>query len=671
MFKFPHAAAVLAAIVMLAVVVNAAATDHLEVPLEEQEWVKPLVEPEFTRVLEIQQGTQVDVRVTGVNRILVGAPNIVDAQVRDSRLVFTGKALGRTVVAVWTDRGRDTYQVIVTADPVPWMAEVEPSPLIAAPPPAVPPAQAPSPAFVHPVQPPPPATAKVEIIEPDEQDLVLQPGESHVLTGRGITRAVISNPAVADIVPVSPTEVIVNAIKEGLATIRLWEERGMVTYDLVVATLVPSPEEIAAEISRQIAIHTVDVKVVGDSVVLSGITSTKEAAQRASRIAEASGRKVLNLVAVESMSPENVVESLRAALPDAPLTYEILPDQTVMIRGTLSSEDEAQRIQDVVQAWLGTPEQAGMDRGTRPTILGDLVTPADVTNRSITTAKQTEPGQAFVSEEFNFARRVFGGRIADGPRIVAILEVNPALARQLLVTAQVIEVDRGKLRTLGIQWGEVLGEGATRPIRIVEDREPLIALDAGGPFRRTIFDASIRALIEEDAATILSEPKVLILDGHSANIHVGGEIPIPVAQTASAGSTSISVLYKPFGIQLTVRPRITPDDRILLTLTPEVSSLDFANAVRQADFVIPALRVRRATTVMHVANGESLALGGLLSSEDVKSVDRVPLLSSIPVIGELFKSRRFVRNETELIILVTPQIVERGAVVPIAMPGQE
>jgi pilus assembly protein CpaC len=253
--------------------------------------------------------------------------------------------------------------------------------------------------------------------------------------------------------------------------------------------------------------------------------------------------------------------------------------------------------------------------------------------------------------------------------VVAVLEINPALARQVLVTAQVIEVDRTKLKNLGIQWAEILGEGAINPLVISEDRIGPIALDEGGPFRRNPLSASIKALINEDAARILSEPKVLITDGRSANILVGGEIPIPVSQGSSVGVSSVSIVYKPFGIQLTVRPRITQDGRIMLTVGPEVSSLDFTNSIRLADFQIPALRTRRAVTTVHMGDGESLAIGGLLSSEDVKSVDRVPLLSKIPIIGELFKSTRFTKNETELIILVTPQIVERGEQAPILHPG--
>jgi Flp pilus assembly secretin CpaC len=311
---------------------------------------------------------------------------------------------------------------------------------------------------------PPPAQTAVRILEPE--DITLEPGESHVLRGQNITRTSVSNPDIVDIIPVSTAEVLVNAKKEGIATVRIWDAKGTATYNFTVATIMPSPEEIAAEISEQIGIPTVSVRIVGDTAVLSGTVPNMETGQRAARIAEASGRKVLNLLAVESITPDKVVASLKAALPEAPLTYETLPDQTVMIRGTVASEEDARRIQDVVQAWIGTPEQVQTDRAptTRINLVGDQQTPSDVIDKAHTIAKQVEPGEALVSEEFNFSRRVFGGRIANGPRIVAILEVNPALARQLLITAQVVEVDRVKLKTLGLQWGQVLGENATQSI---------------------------------------------------------------------------------------------------------------------------------------------------------------------------------------------------------------
>lgn len=602
-------------------------------------------EQNFDNVISMPEGARAELPVDGVQRYLIGAPNMLAAEQSDSKLLLTAKAQGTTVLAVWTDKGRTAYQVKVVA-------------------------QLPDAAVEEPVRIAQAAGIQQPALPPI--DVTIEPGQSYVIKGQKIVRTAVSDPSIVDIVPVSTSEILVNAKKEGATTVRIWDARGQSTYNFNVAKVQASPEEIAAEVTRQIGVPTITARMVGETVVLSGVAPTVDIAQKATMVAEALGRKVISLVTVESISAERVVASLKAAMPEEPLTYEVLPDQTVIIKGTLASEEAVARVQQIVQAWVGTPEGAGerTSQTTQISFTGGQTpeTPPDVIDKARLEARQSDSGVALVKEEMNFSRHVFGGRITNGPRIVAILEVNPALAEQILVTAQIIEVDRNKLKTLGIQWGQILGENASNPLIITEDRPEPITLDKAGPFRRNTLTASIQALITENAARVLSQPQVLIADGHVANIQVGGEIPIPVSQNTAVGSASISVIFKPFGIQLTVRPKITPDNRILLSLTPEVSSLDFTNAVRAAGFEIPALRVRRATTTVHVADGQSIALGGLLSSEDVKTVDRVPLLSKIPVIGELFKSRRFSRNETELIVLVTPQIIHAGSVVPIPLP---
>ena len=134
----------------------------------------------------------------------------------------------------------------------------------------------------------------------------------------------------------------------------------------------------------------------------------------------------------------------------------------------------------------------------------------------------------------------------------------------------------------------------------------------------------------------------------------------------------MTVQYKPFGIQLTVRPKIGDDNRISMTVTPEVSDVDRdPNAgVKTGGIFVPSLTVRRATTTVHVQNCQSLAIGGLFSSASIKLISEIPLLSKIPVLGELFKSRNFLEKQTELIIVVTPQLIEKGANAPIPIPEE-
>jgi pilus assembly protein CpaC len=154
-------------------------------------------------------------------------------------------------------------------------------------------------------------------------------------------------------------------------------------------------------------------------------------------------------------------------------------------------------------------------------------------------------------------------------------------------------------------------------------------------------------------ARVLAEPSLVTLSGQSANFLAGGEIPIPLSQ----GNGSVSIEYKPYGVGLTVSPTVLDDQRIVLKVAPESSELDYANAVTLQSVAVPAITTRRADTTVELGDGESFVIGGLVSQATVSSVNRVPLLSQIPVLGTLFKRQEFSRKERELVIVVTPRLV--------------
>ena len=156
------------------------------------------------------------------------------------------------------------------------------------------------------------------------------------------------------------------------------------------------------------------------------------------------------------------------------------------------------------------------------------------------------------------------------------------------------------------------------------------------------------------------QPILLVLDGSDGSILVGGEIPVPVAQSStgtSGVSASVTVVYKPYGVRLLVHADLVEGGKIQMTVTPEVSDLNYTNAVQLSGFVIPALTVRRATSTLQMGDGETLVIGGLYSSTASRQTERIPLLSQIPVLGEFFKSTTTRKQESELLILIQPQIV--------------
>jgi pilus assembly protein CpaC len=134
----------------------------------------------------------------------------------------------------------------------------------------------------------------------------------------------------------------------------------------------------------------------------------------------------------------------------------------------------------------------------------------------------------------------------------------------------------------------------------------------------------------------------------------GGEIPIPMSQ----GNGSISIEYKTYGVGLTVSPTVLDNNRIVLKVAPESSELDYANAVTLQSVAVPAITTRRADTTVELGDGESFVIGGLVSQNITSTVNRVPVLSQIPVLGTLFKRQEFTRRDRELVIVVTPRLVK-------------
>lgn len=155
-------------------------------------------------------------------------------------------------------------------------------------------------------------------------------------------------------------------------------------------------------------------------------------------------------------------------------------------------------------------------------------------------------------------------------------------------------------------------------------------------------------------ARVLAEPSLLAISGQSANFLAGGEVPIPVAQ----GNGAINIEYKTYGVGLTVSPTILDNQRIVLKVAPESSELDYANAVTLQSVSVPALTTRRADTTVELGDGESFVIGGLVSQSTTSSINRVPLLSEIPILGMMFKRQEFTRKERELVIVVTPRLVK-------------
>ncbi|QIE24179.1 Type 3 secretion system secretin [Caballeronia sp. SBC1] len=185
---------------------------------------------------------------------------------------------------------------------------------------------------------------------------------------------------------------------------------------------------------------------------------------------------------------------------------------------------------------------------------------------------------------------------------------------------------------------------------------------------RGIF-ANLSLLESNNLARVLAEPTLVALSGQSASFLAGGEIPVPVPQSLG----TISIVYKPYGIGLTVTPTVLGPRRIALKVAPEASQLDFTHALTINGISVPAITTRRADTTVELGDGESFVIGGLIDRETASNVDKVPLLGDLPIIGSFFKTLQYTQNDRELVIIVTPHLVSpiaKGAVLP-TTPGEQ
>ena len=183
------------------------------------------------------------------------------------------------------------------------------------------------------------------------------------------------------------------------------------------------------------------------------------------------------------------------------------------------------------------------------------------------------------------------------------------------------------------------------------------------------FGAFVQALRGQGSFRSLAEPNLLAFPGQEASFLAGGEFPFPIVQ-GSGATTAITVLFKEYGIRLRFLPEITNSGTIRLRVAPEVSALDFANGVEISGFRIPSLTSRKAETTVELRPGQTFAIAGLMDNTMVENISKIPLLGDIPILGSLFRSKSARQNQTELLVLVTPELV-RPTDGPIEIPTGE
>ena len=266
--------------------------------------------------------------------------------------------------------------------------------------------------------------------------------------------------------------------------------------------------------------------------------------------------------------------------------------------------------------------------------------------------------------------------------VVDSLIIDSARVPQVELKVRFIEIDRSKLSQFGIN---IFGPGGSSALGGASTGQfPSAvslsngssgsssgstlsngsALTVSNPLDLLFYSAklgtavTVQDLESKQLAQILAEPTLTTMSGESASRLAGGEFPFPVVQANAGSSASVTIQFRPYGVKLEVTPRVNPDRTVELKVRPEVSSLDYTNAVTISGFTIPAISTKTVDTALVLRSGQSFAISGLLNKQTIDSLSRIPGLSSVPYLGALFRSKATNLSTSELMIIVTPRIID-------------
>lgn len=319
-------------------------------------------------------------------------------------------------------------------------------------------------------------------------------------------------------------------------------------------------------------------------------------------------------------------EMLRAALPDSKITVTHV-GQLAVINGTVASPADAAQAEQLVRMMLNP----GIDTNTPGAAL--KIVPV---NR----LKTATPLQVMLH--------------------VKIAEVSRSLARQIGVNLATSDPTGGSFLG-GLSRGRDLGD-----INAGFSTPEGVTTIAG--LARNVFGLDVAGTLDlnenNGLITTLAEPTLVALSGETASFLAGGEFPIPT----SNGINGTAIEFKPYGVSLAFTPTVLEGGRISMRVRPEVSELSSAGSIKVSGFEVPSLTTRRTETTVELGSGQSFMIGGLLSNGGNNSIERTPFLGNLPIIGALFRSNTFRRNESELVIVVTPYLVNPVSASQIALP---
>src|SRR5579863_5972192 len=440
--------------------------------------------------------------------------------------------------------------------------------------------------------------------------LSVQAGSSVVLSAAGLSRVAVGDGRIAGAVPVGTSQVIVNGKEPGHTTVVIWAGGRRLTYAVTVTEQVL--DDIAQMLRSAILIKGVEVVTVDHSVVVRG--SVADGAQFG-QIADIVARfkDVVGLqhgVIVNAVTITQNLGNLQHAIATIPGSSDIRVD---------------------------------------PDGRGDVIVSGNA-NDAVT-------AQAILDR----ARGLAGPYLSRSGQLIDRL--NDLNNSQIDIKVYILEVDKSAQSNLGLSLFGAQPVTGQATVSLVPPSFPFIE-GTGGPgqgftiqpfYRTTTLAPTLNLLMQEGHAKVLSSPDLVTTPGAKASFLVGGEIPV----VTSTGLGAVNVQYQPYGVQLNVTPEVLGNGSVHAVIAPEVSRLDYANAVVVSGFTIPALLVSKLSTDVITRPGESIIMGGLVNRLEMKTISKIPILSSIPILGKLFTPTVYKNQQTDVFFVMTPEIITR------------
>jgi pilus assembly protein CpaC len=330
--------------------------------------------------------------------------------------------------------------------------------------------------------------------------------------------------------------------------------------------------------------------------------------------------------------------------------------------------DTKGRPQAVIEVHVGTP-YTHIERALRRSLQNDSILVEGAGNALI--LRGSVSSDIALDQALKLAEGMISGN-EKAPQIVNLIEVGGN--HQVMLKVVIAEMSRTLKREFGTNFAALISTGEGSSVLIGNFKGLAEAASGVGRlFGRfssfgalEVLEFAMDILEEEGLSKVLAEPTLVARSGESASFLVGGEVPIPVLQ--GGNSDGITIEYHKFGVGLLFTPTVLGPDRIHIAVNPEVSRPDFTFGTSINDTIVPAFETRRASTSVELADGQSFMIAGLLNDEVRELAGKYPLLGSVPILGSLFRSTQFIKEESELVIIVTPTLVKPLGLGPHPLP---